>query len=36
MTNAETYRRYATECLSMSHQRHNANAKAVLVPLALN
>jgi hypothetical protein len=34
MTNAETYRRYAAECLMMSHQRQNANAKAVLVQMA--
>ncbi len=34
MTDAETYRRYAAECLRMSHQRPDANAKAVLVQMA--
>ena len=34
MTDAETYRRHAAECLRMSHQRQDANAKAVLVQMA--
>ncbi len=34
MPDAETHRRYAAECLRMSHQRENANAKAVLVQMA--
>ena len=34
MTNVETYRRHAAECLRMSYQHQDANAKAVLVQMA--
>jgi hypothetical protein len=34
MTDAETYRRHAAECLRISHQRQDANAKAMLVQMA--
>jgi hypothetical protein len=34
MAYAETYRRYAAECLRMSHQRSDPDAKTVLVQMA--
>ena len=34
MTAADTYRRYAADCVSMSQQRENASDKAMLLHMA--
>jgi hypothetical protein len=34
MTAADTYRRYAAECLSMSQRRENVSEKTLLIEMA--
>jgi hypothetical protein len=34
MTAADTYRRYAAECMSMSQRRENVSDKALLLQMA--
>jgi hypothetical protein len=35
MTAADAYRRYAAECLSMSHRHENKDQKALLMEMAM-
>jgi hypothetical protein len=35
MTTADAYRRYAAECLSMSHRHENKDQKALLMEMAM-